>query len=67
MLSDKKMRNESYIAKSNLTLINPLNKLSLLFFWNLKGKFKKELQFKQIKGCIYINISMCVNVLSGPN
>lgn len=66
MLSDKRMRNESYIAKSNLTIINLLNKLSLLSFWNFKGKFKEELQFKQIKGYIYINISMCMNVIYGP-
>lgn len=67
MFSEKKMRNESYIAKSNLTLINLLNKLSLISFRNFKGKFKEELQFNPIKGYIYLGVSMCMNVICGPN
>lgn len=63
MLSDKRMRNYSYNAKRNLTLINLLNKLSVLSFWNLKVKFEEELQLKQIKGYISLGIFMCMNVI----
>lgn len=63
MFSDKRMRNYSYNAKSNLTLINLLNKLSVLSFRNLKVKFEEEFRLKQIKGYISLGIFMCMNVI----